>query len=75
MKKNFLFTCLALLCVFGLQYVHAQDTSPVTHFTNPIEKVADPWITKHDGNYYMILVGGKNGNALTVTKSKTLTEP
>src|SRR5690606_4020429 len=75
MKKNLLVIYLLFLSFFIVSLTYAQGTSAQTHFTNPIAGGADPWITKHDGNYYMIAVGGKNGGALTVTKSKTLTEP
>lgn len=75
MRINLFFICLICFSAFNVQTVTAQDEASATHFTNPIAKGADPWVTKHDGYYYMCAVGGKNGNTLTVTKSKTLTEP
>src|SRR5690606_4469430 len=55
-----------------LEVVHQSDS-----FFNPIGNGADPWVTKHDGYYYVCLTGrGPNGSrAITVSKSKSLTKP
>lgn len=42
-------------------------------FTNPIANGADPWVTKHNGYYYVCL--GAGGNSITVSKSKSLIKP
>ncbi|HEY0768840.1 MAG TPA: family 43 glycosylhydrolase, partial [Sphingobacteriaceae bacterium] len=42
-------------------------------FANPIANGADPWVTKHNGYYYVCL--GAGGNSITVSKSKSLIKP
>ena len=42
-------------------------------FVNPVADGADPWVTKHKDYYYVCQAG--SGNTITVSRSKSLTEP
>ncbi len=48
--------------------------APQAAFQNPLYQGEDPWVTRHEGSYYVCSSGPQNPTAVYVSKSPTLTE-
>jgi beta-xylosidase len=61
---------ISLLGLVALSIAQSNDTNA---FTNPIVpgNAADPWIVRHDGQYYMMYTKFAN---LTILRSSSLTD-
>ncbi|MET9512378.1 family 43 glycosylhydrolase [Streptomyces flavidovirens] len=63
---------LTLLAALVLVLTLGQSTANAASFTNPVKAVkgADPWISYHDGNYYLVTTSWSD--VITLRKSPTL---
>ncbi|MFH9005068.1 family 43 glycosylhydrolase [Streptomyces afghaniensis] len=63
---------LTLLAVLLLALTLGQPTASAASFVNPVKSVkgADPWISYHDGNYYLVTTSWTD--VITIRKSATL---
>ncbi|MDG4859340.1 family 43 glycosylhydrolase [Streptomyces sp. T-3] len=63
---------LTLLAALVLALTLGQSPASAATFTNPVKSVkgADPWISYHDGNYYLVTTSWTH--AITIRKSPTL---
>ncbi|MFF8189896.1 family 43 glycosylhydrolase [Streptomyces bobili] len=63
---------LTLLAALLLALSVGQPTASAASFANPVktQKGADPWITYHDGNYFMVTTSWTS--VITIRKSATL---
>ncbi len=63
---------LTLLAALLLALSLGQSSASAATFANPVkaQKGADPWITHHDGNYYMVSTSWTD--VITIRKSSTL---
>ncbi|MER6343896.1 family 43 glycosylhydrolase [Streptomyces sp. NPDC001595] len=63
---------LTLLAALVLLLALGQTPASAASFTNPVKSVkgADPWISYHDGNYYLVSTSWTS--AITIRKSATL---
>ncbi|MGP4085085.1 family 43 glycosylhydrolase [Streptomyces sp. KR55] len=68
MARRLLTLLAALLLALGL----GQSPASAASFTNPVKSVkgADPWISYHNGNYYLVTTSWTS--AITIRKSTTL---
>ncbi|GAA2951225.1 MULTISPECIES: family 43 glycosylhydrolase [Streptomyces] len=68
MARRLLTLLAALLLAIGL----GQPSASAASFTNPVKSVkgADPWISYHDGNYYLVTTSWTD--VITIRKSATL---
>uniref|UniRef100_UPI001302C176 family 43 glycosylhydrolase n=2 Tax=Streptomyces TaxID=1883 RepID=UPI001302C176 len=68
MARRLLTLLAALVCVLAL----GQTPAGAASFANPVKPVkgADPWISYHDGNYYLISTSWTD--VITVRRSATL---
>jgi GH43 family beta-xylosidase len=68
MARRLLTLLAALLLAIGL----GQSSASAASFTNPVKSVkgADPWISYHDGNYYLVTTSWTD--VITIRKSATL---
>ncbi|GAB2842246.1 hypothetical protein GCM10027074_05890 [Streptomyces deserti] len=63
---------LTLLAALLLALTLGQPSASAASFTNPVKAVkgADPWISYHDGNYYLVTTSWTD--VITIRKSATL---
>ncbi|MEV5434590.1 family 43 glycosylhydrolase [Streptomyces sp. NPDC052682] len=63
---------LTLLAALLLALTLGQPSASAASFTNPVKSVkgADPWISYHDGNYYLVTTSWTD--VITIRKSATL---
>ncbi|WP_180687231.1 family 43 glycosylhydrolase [Streptomyces gossypiisoli] len=68
MARRLLMMLAALVFLLGL----GQSPASAASFTNPVKSVkgADPWISYHDGNYYLVSTSWTD--VITIRKSTTL---
>ncbi|MYW63035.1 family 43 glycosylhydrolase [Streptomyces sp. SID8379] len=68
MARRLLTLLAALLLALGL----GQSSASAASFTNPVKSVkgADPWISYHDGNYYLVTTSWTD--VITMRRSPTL---
>ncbi|MES2475215.1 MAG: PA14 domain-containing protein [Verrucomicrobiota bacterium] len=65
---------LHLLLPLSLSMALIANAEPQSTFNNPLYQGEDPWITLHDGSYYVCSSGPQHPTAVYVSKSPTLTE-
>jgi GH43 family beta-xylosidase len=65
--------CLMLFSLHSVSICTAQVKTKTIKFTNPIANGADPWVTHHNGYYYVCQSNGDiNSSGISVSKSDKL---
>ena len=73
-RKPFVW-CLLFLSLSSLNVCIAQLKTDPLKFSNPIANGADPWITRHNGYYYVCQSNGDiNSKGISVSKSSKLSQ-
>jgi len=83
MSKVLKYSIVILLCnvfvscrVKKERQENSTENDSKNYFTNPISRGADPWVIKHNGNYYFCSSGEKDGqNFISVSESSSLVNP